>query len=61
MPLDVADYFPVELAKVLTRENNLSKLSAFFFLFRHCILRRIFAPTESQLKTFFGYSIVKHL
>jgi len=34
---DVADYFLSELAKVFNEEDNLSKLSAFFILFRYCI------------------------
>jgi len=39
VPPDVADYFLSELAKVFNEENNLSKLSAFFyFVWKFCAL-----------------------
>ncbi len=43
MPLEVADYFLSELAKVFNEENNLSKLSAFF-----CFCLKIFLAAASS-------------
>jgi hypothetical protein len=50
----------LELAKVYIEENNLSKLSAFLFLFESFARRRIFAHDGQNLQTNFGYSIVKY-
>ena len=51
----------LELAKVFIEEEYLSKLSAFFrFCSDKFISRHIFAHETQILRTFFGYSIVKH-
>ena len=60
MPEWVAqDFLLSELAKVLTQEENLSKLSAFSICLDNFALRRIFARKRQNFQTNFGYSVVK--
>jgi hypothetical protein len=62
VPPDVADYFlDGNSPKFLTREDNLSKLSAFFrFCLKVSRSPHLRAQRQQNLQTIFGYSIVKY-